>query len=126
MFSEPFARRGPFTRQLVECKERAHSLEGLSSVRNGPIHSTGCRVNVTSVEYIGPAHSLDNLSAIWERARISNDIIQFMINREFRKFFIFGSMCGCQTVMEKKVAGFNNSVEWRGYFGWQAQILIAC
>ena len=31
--SEPFARRGPFTRQLFECMGQAHSLQGLSSER---------------------------------------------------------------------------------------------
>ena len=94
--------------------DAAHSIDGLSielrdkcQVYGPPIHST-------------------TYSATWKRARISNDITQFMVI-ESLAICIFGSMLGCQMVMEgKQVAGFNNSLEWRGESGWQARILIAC
>lgn len=64
-----------------------------------PIRSTGCRVNRTCVEVYGPVHLLKNLSAAWERARISNEMIQFMITRESSNF----CLCGwSQMVMEGK------------------------
>ena len=52
----------------------------------------------------GPAHSLNNLCATWERerARISNEIIQFMII-ESLAIFIFSSMWGYQMVMENRL-----------------------
>lgn len=59
----------------------------------------GCRVNRTSVEVYGPVHLLNHLSAAWERARISNEMIQFMITRESSNFCV----CGwSQMVMERK------------------------
>ena len=49
----------------------------------------------------GLSHLLDNLSATWERAGISNDMIQFMIIENLA-ICIFGSMCGSQMVMENR------------------------
>ena len=76
---------------------QAHSPDGLSS-----------ELDKRQVE--GPTHSLDNLSTTLERARISDDIIQFMII-ESLAICIFGSICGCQMVgMENRSRG----VESRG------------
>ena len=48
----------------------------------------------------GPARFLGNLSATtWERARISNAMIQFMVIENLATF-IFGRVFGSQRVME--------------------------
>ena len=53
--------------------DEAQSLDSLSSIWDRPIRSMDCGV-------YGPAHLLDNLSATWERAKISNDMIRFMMS----------------------------------------------
>lgn len=64
----------------------------------------GCRTNGTSIECYGPVHLLDNLSATWERAKISEDI-QFIINRVFRNLYI-GTRVWEPNVMEIQMVGF--------------------
>ena len=68
---------------------QAHSLDRLSSERKKPEASSN-----------GPALLLENLSTTWERARFSNDMIQFMLVESWA-IRIFGSECESMLVMEK-------------------------
>ena len=67
---------------------QAHSLDGLSSERD-------------KRRVFEPAHLCDNLSATWERSKISNDMIQFM-RIESLAIRIFGHPCQSKMVMENR------------------------
>ena len=77
-----------FTCVLNHSLDAAHSLDSLSSERD-------------ERRVYGPAHILDNLSATWERSKISNDMIQFM-KIESLAIWIFGRPYGSKMIMENR------------------------
>ena len=76
-----------------------HTLDGLLSERDkrrvyGPAQFSRQRIGLST----------------WERARVSNYMIQY-VTIESLAIRIFFPLCGGQAVMEKQVVGFDNSME---------------